>query len=283
MNAQRLPGPPGSYLAMQLLEDIAISLQDSAALQRLRDNLQDLPRRILSRLDAPRDTTYGRVSGEFNYRFTFKLEGGGGFFQTGVLVAAAESPTGLPVPLRLGACGGPGRSEAPSPGSLAGFALTELGCAGTSVSQAVFDATERDVAVPSGSVPQTPPVGRIEIAKSFFAASRSAFGTDSVSKLSSARPYQARVTSTGILHRAVPQHAPSVEVPLEASRRRGARGDHGPRLCVARVRLRSLSARHRFDSACIRAPEPEQRASHSGSRDSGDVQRAGSRCVSAEG
>mmetsp|Transcript_34577 Transcript_34577/g.98355 ORF Transcript_34577/g.98355 Transcript_34577/m.98355 type:complete len:665 (+) Transcript_34577:77-2071(+) len=85
---------------MQLLEDIAISLQDSAALQRLRDNLQDLPRRILSRLDAPRDTTYGRVSGEFNYRFTFKLEGGGGFFQTGVLVAAAESPTGLPVPLR---------------------------------------------------------------------------------------------------------------------------------------------------------------------------------------
>ncbi|CAK0809581.1 unnamed protein product [Prorocentrum cordatum] len=70
-------------------------------LQRLRDNLQDLPKRWLQpRSDSQEDVFLGNVQGECNYRFTFRLEGGG-FFQTGVLVASAETfQGGLPVPLR---------------------------------------------------------------------------------------------------------------------------------------------------------------------------------------
>jgi len=48
------------------------------------------------------DFFYGNVSGEYNFNFTFRLEGGG-FFQTGILVATATSKDGakgLPVPLK---------------------------------------------------------------------------------------------------------------------------------------------------------------------------------------
>eukprot|EP00440_Ansanella_granifera_P044628 gb/GFBE01048365.1/.p1 GENE.gb/GFBE01048365.1/~~gb/GFBE01048365.1/.p1 ORF type:complete len:658 (+),score=174.26 gb/GFBE01048365.1/:1-1974(+) len=85
---------------MQTLKDLTSSLGDNASLQKLRDNLNDLPKRWLSRLDQPEDYLLGNVTGECNYHFKFKLEGGG-FFQTGVLVASAEStPGGLPVPLK---------------------------------------------------------------------------------------------------------------------------------------------------------------------------------------
>jgi len=78
------------------------SLQDNANLQALRDNLNDLPKRWLSQSDQRDDYLLGSVTrkGECNYHFKFRLEGGG-FFQTGVLVASAEStPGGLPVPLK---------------------------------------------------------------------------------------------------------------------------------------------------------------------------------------
>eukprot|EP00933_Yihiella_yeosuensis_P037084 TRINITY_DN30934_c0_g1_i1.p1 TRINITY_DN30934_c0_g1~~TRINITY_DN30934_c0_g1_i1.p1 ORF type:complete len:668 (+),score=143.50 TRINITY_DN30934_c0_g1_i1:86-2089(+) len=84
---------------MQTLKDLTNSLQDGN-LQKLRDNLQDLPKRWLSRLEQPEDYLLGSVTGDCNYHFTFRLEGGG-YFQTGVLVASAESRQGgMPVPLR---------------------------------------------------------------------------------------------------------------------------------------------------------------------------------------
>jgi len=85
---------------MQTLKDLTSSLHDSASLQRLRDNLNELPKRWLARVEQPEDYLLGSVRGECNYHFKFRLEGGG-YFQTGVLVASAEaSPGGLPVPLR---------------------------------------------------------------------------------------------------------------------------------------------------------------------------------------
>jgi len=87
---------------MQTLQCFAGSLQEQAGpkLSNIRATLQDLPKRFLSGRDDGEDYLLGNVSGEFNYHFTFKLEGGG-FFQTGVLVASAENaPGGLPVPLR---------------------------------------------------------------------------------------------------------------------------------------------------------------------------------------
>mmetsp|Transcript_85056 Transcript_85056/g.214333 ORF Transcript_85056/g.214333 Transcript_85056/m.214333 type:complete len:651 (+) Transcript_85056:88-2040(+) len=85
---------------MQALQVFADSLQDPNTLQRLRENLEALPKRFLSQFEAPRNHLLGSVSGEFNYHFTFRLEGGG-FFQTGVLVASAERiQGGLPVPLK---------------------------------------------------------------------------------------------------------------------------------------------------------------------------------------
>lgn len=85
---------------MQTLKDLTSSLHDSASLQRLRDNLNELPKRWLARVEQPEDYLLGSVRGECNYHFKFRLEGGG-YFQTGVLVASAEaSPGGLPVPLK---------------------------------------------------------------------------------------------------------------------------------------------------------------------------------------
>jgi len=82
---------------MQSLQSL---LNDRAALQKLRENLQDLPKRWLSRNDQTEDYLLGSVHGDCNYHFAFRLEGGG-YFQTGVLVASAESaPGGLPVALK---------------------------------------------------------------------------------------------------------------------------------------------------------------------------------------
>lgn len=93
---------PGEYAsaAMQTLQCFAGSLQDHANLAKIRNKLQDIPKRWMTRADDGEDYLLGNVSGDYNYHFTFKLEGGG-FFQTGVLVASAENaPGGLPVPLR---------------------------------------------------------------------------------------------------------------------------------------------------------------------------------------
>lgn len=85
---------------MQTLQCFASSLNDRASLQRLRDSLQEIPKRLLSRLDQPEHYLLGSVSGDYNYHFTFRLEGGG-YFQTGVLVASAETHAGgLPVALK---------------------------------------------------------------------------------------------------------------------------------------------------------------------------------------
>jgi len=82
------------------LQCLAGSAIDRASMQRLRDNLQELPKRLLQRHEQPKDYMLGNISGECNYHFSFRLEGSG-FFQTGVLVASAErTPGGMPVPLR---------------------------------------------------------------------------------------------------------------------------------------------------------------------------------------
>jgi len=82
------------------LQCLAGSAIDRASMQRLRDNLQELPKRLLQRHEQPKDYMLGNVSGECNYHFSFRLEGSG-FFQTGVLVASAErTPGGMPVPLK---------------------------------------------------------------------------------------------------------------------------------------------------------------------------------------
>mmetsp|Transcript_118293 Transcript_118293/g.230102 ORF Transcript_118293/g.230102 Transcript_118293/m.230102 type:complete len:656 (-) Transcript_118293:82-2049(-) len=82
------------------LQCLAGTAIDRASMQRLRDNLQELPKRLLQRHEQPKDYMLGNISGECNYHFSFRLEGSG-FFQTGVLVASAErTPGGMPVPLR---------------------------------------------------------------------------------------------------------------------------------------------------------------------------------------
>lgn len=88
---------------MQTLHELARSLNDPSALEsgleKLRDGLLEIPR-MLQICEQTQDISLGRVSGDHNFRFTFRLEGGG-FFQTGVLIAAAESFTsGMPIPLR---------------------------------------------------------------------------------------------------------------------------------------------------------------------------------------
>lgn len=86
---------------MQTLQDFAGSLNDNASLQRLRDNLLEIPK-LLQRNEQANNYFLGdvTVSGDCNYHFKFHLEGGG-FFQTGVLVASAKTLLGaLPVPLR---------------------------------------------------------------------------------------------------------------------------------------------------------------------------------------
>mmetsp|Transcript_10619 Transcript_10619/g.25528 ORF Transcript_10619/g.25528 Transcript_10619/m.25528 type:complete len:652 (+) Transcript_10619:66-2021(+) len=85
---------------MQTLKDLTSSLHDASSLQRLRDNLNELPKRWLARAEQSEDYLLGTVRGECSFHFKFRLEGGG-YFQTGVLVASAEAtPGGLPVPLR---------------------------------------------------------------------------------------------------------------------------------------------------------------------------------------
>eukprot|EP00929_Paragymnodinium_shiwhaense_P027531 TRINITY_DN1613_c0_g2_i1.p1 TRINITY_DN1613_c0_g2~~TRINITY_DN1613_c0_g2_i1.p1 ORF type:complete len:670 (-),score=214.25 TRINITY_DN1613_c0_g2_i1:83-2092(-) len=90
---------------MDRLTNVANQLSSNPAIQRLRDNLQELPGRLLQGVASrgAKDSFLGTVSGECNYHFTFRLQGTG-FFQTGVLVASAESSPpgtgGLPVPLR---------------------------------------------------------------------------------------------------------------------------------------------------------------------------------------
>mmetsp|Transcript_35592 Transcript_35592/g.94681 ORF Transcript_35592/g.94681 Transcript_35592/m.94681 type:complete len:667 (-) Transcript_35592:111-2111(-) len=74
------------------------SLNDYTSLEGLKSKLQDIPR-MLARNDVTENYLLGNVSGDFNYNFTFRLEGGG-FFQTGVLVASALTPGGMPVPLK---------------------------------------------------------------------------------------------------------------------------------------------------------------------------------------
>lgn len=85
---------------MQSFQRFADSLQENANLQRLRDQIQDLPRKWLSRADNQEEALEGKVHGESNYHFKFKLEGSG-FSQASVLVASAENePGGMPVPLK---------------------------------------------------------------------------------------------------------------------------------------------------------------------------------------
>mmetsp|Transcript_120904 Transcript_120904/g.341923 ORF Transcript_120904/g.341923 Transcript_120904/m.341923 type:complete len:662 (-) Transcript_120904:159-2144(-) len=85
---------------MQTFQCFTKSLNDHASLQRIRDNLQELPKRWLSRAEQPEDYLLGTVTGDSNYHFSFRLEGGG-YFQTGVLVASAVTySSGMPVPLR---------------------------------------------------------------------------------------------------------------------------------------------------------------------------------------
>jgi len=89
---------------MQTVQELAGALNDHASLQKLRERLQDIPKLwVLPRPGEAEDRVSnlsGIVSGEYNYHFRFHLEGGG-FFQTGVLIASAESsPGGMPVPLR---------------------------------------------------------------------------------------------------------------------------------------------------------------------------------------
>mmetsp|Transcript_23662 Transcript_23662/g.67947 ORF Transcript_23662/g.67947 Transcript_23662/m.67947 type:complete len:654 (+) Transcript_23662:140-2101(+) len=74
------------------------------SLQKLRTALQDIPKKFLPRHEGEPDDShlFGTISGDCNYNFTFKVEGGG-FFQSGagMLVAAAERTSGsLPVPLK---------------------------------------------------------------------------------------------------------------------------------------------------------------------------------------
>lgn len=84
---------------MQTLHELARSLNAESGLEKLRDGLLEIPR-MLQLWEQTEDVSLGRVSGDHNFRFTFRLEGGG-FFQTGVLIAAAESFTSnMPIPLK---------------------------------------------------------------------------------------------------------------------------------------------------------------------------------------
>lgn len=74
------------------------------SLQKLRSALQDIPKKFLHRHEGDPDDghVFGTVSGECNYNFTFKVEGGGSCHSgAGMLVATAERTSGsLPVPLK---------------------------------------------------------------------------------------------------------------------------------------------------------------------------------------
>jgi hypothetical protein len=56
-------------------------------MRRIKKSLKDLPN-MLKGNSAKGECYYGDISGDFNFHFTFRLEGNG-FFQTGVLVAQA--------------------------------------------------------------------------------------------------------------------------------------------------------------------------------------------------
>mmetsp|Transcript_62666 Transcript_62666/g.161765 ORF Transcript_62666/g.161765 Transcript_62666/m.161765 type:complete len:658 (+) Transcript_62666:50-2023(+) len=80
----------------------AMDMSSLQSLQKLRNTLQEIPRKWLARADSAEDDhLLGTVSGECNYHFTLRVEGGG-FFQTGMLVAEARRAGGssLPVPLK---------------------------------------------------------------------------------------------------------------------------------------------------------------------------------------
>ncbi|CAK0855506.1 unnamed protein product, partial [Prorocentrum cordatum] len=103
-SSPRAGGGGGAGAAMQTLHELARSLNDprglEAGLEKLRDGLLEIPRMLQLCESAQDDVSLGRVSGDHNFRFTFRLEGGG-FFQTGVLIAAAESFTSnMPIPLK---------------------------------------------------------------------------------------------------------------------------------------------------------------------------------------
>jgi len=88
------------HATLQNLQTLAGSVLNDASFEKLRDKLNDFPKRLLSRVEEPGDYLFGAVTGEYDYHFTFRLEGGG-FFQTGVVVASALSPSsGMPVPLK---------------------------------------------------------------------------------------------------------------------------------------------------------------------------------------
>lgn len=65
----------------------------------MRNHLQGLPQRLLSRSENRQDYLLGNTRGDCNYQFKLRLDGG--YFQTGVLHASAEKEHGgLPVALK---------------------------------------------------------------------------------------------------------------------------------------------------------------------------------------
>lgn len=86
---------------MQAIQSLAGSLQENASVQKLRESIMEIPKMIAQvGQTEPEDVLLGTTSGEYNFHFTFRLEGGG-FFQTGVLVASALSRVGgMPLPLK---------------------------------------------------------------------------------------------------------------------------------------------------------------------------------------
>jgi len=93
-------------LTMNSFQQFANSLQDpgtSSTFVQIRSSLERIPQLLLSSSNllntSKQEDFQGRVSGDFNFHFQFRIEGGG-FFQSGVLVAAASRYAGgLPVPL----------------------------------------------------------------------------------------------------------------------------------------------------------------------------------------
>eukprot|EP00445_Apocalathium_hangoei_P003372 CAMPEP_0203856508 /NCGR_PEP_ID=MMETSP0359-20131031/10219_1 /ASSEMBLY_ACC=CAM_ASM_000338 /TAXON_ID=268821 /ORGANISM="Scrippsiella Hangoei, Strain SHTV-5" /LENGTH=79 /DNA_ID=CAMNT_0050773129 /DNA_START=27 /DNA_END=263 /DNA_ORIENTATION=+ len=66
------------------------------SLQKLRNTLQEIPRKWLARADSAEDDHLRAASPMLiagNYHFTLRVEGGG-FFQTGMLVAEARRAGG---------------------------------------------------------------------------------------------------------------------------------------------------------------------------------------------
>lgn len=86
---------------MQTLQcfSASLNLHDAGSLHRLRNHLQALPQRLLSRSDQRQDYLLGNTRGDCNYQFKLRLDGG--YFQTGVLHASATKEDGdLPIPLK---------------------------------------------------------------------------------------------------------------------------------------------------------------------------------------